>query len=145
MQPRNTFRIFISAAIAVIEIDEVLVVNSVCGGQTSASCAKSAFLTSRRSDAASMTSPQLPAREYRSPGSGVSMCVHRFQQSVFPASRVNLAARVSRRLRGSALQQKCHTVKPVSMTGSNFSNACPHGAAPNHCHSLHIYHHAISP
>ncbi len=48
----------------------------------------------------------------------------------FPRVTREFSARVSRRLRGSALQQKCHTVNLMSMTGGNFSNASPHGAAP---------------
>ena len=43
------------AAIAVIEIDEVLLVNSVDGAQIAASCVNSAVLTSNRSEAASIT------------------------------------------------------------------------------------------
>lgn len=55
MQSGHPLRVLTPAAIAVIEIDEVLLVNSVDGAQIAASCANSAVLTSSRSEAASIT------------------------------------------------------------------------------------------
>lgn len=55
VQSGHPLRVLTPAAIAVIEIDEVLLVNSVDGAQISASCVNSAVLTSNRSEAASIT------------------------------------------------------------------------------------------
>lgn len=55
MQSGHPLRVLTPAAIAVIEIDEVLLVNSVDGAQIAASCVNSAVLTSNRSEAASIT------------------------------------------------------------------------------------------
>lgn len=119
---------------AVIEIDEVLLVSNVDGEQIAASCANSAAFTSSRSEAASITKSASASAAKSWAGCSRASSASACSEASLPRATRDARRPAMPSIAAYSLRVNIKNTHRMSCGSSHFGDAGPHGAAADHRH-----------